>query len=171
MQVLRAPDPKLRVRTKPVKKISPEILRVAGEMVKVASSFKDPEGMGLASIQIGRKERFFVGRIGKKFQIFLNPKIISSVKKKKVFFEGCLSIPNYYGEVKRPVAVVVEYLNETGGKITKNLQGVPAWIFQHEVDHLNGVLFMDHVLQQKGRIFKVMGKNKIGEDIFEEVTL
>lgn len=171
--VVKAPDNRLRIKTKPVKKITPELVKVAREMIKITKSFKDPEGVGLASTQIGRTERFFVAKIGKngKFITVFNPKILKTSPKEKIFFEGCLSILNYYGETKRPISISVEYQDETGQKITKRLQGTSAWIFQHEVDHLEGKLFMDHVMTQKGRVFKAVGKDKAGSDIFEEISL
>lgn len=171
--VVKAPDNKLRIKTKPIKKITPELVKIAREMIKTAKSFKDPEGVGLASTQIGRNERFFVGKIGKggEFVTVFNPKIIKTAPKQKVFFEGCLSIPDVYGETTRPISVTVQFQDETGQKITKRLQGIAAWIFQHEVDHLNGTLFMDHVVSQKGRVFKVAGRDQTGSEIFEEVRL
>ena len=171
MDVVKAPNPKLRIKTKPVKKVTPGLLETIREMVKVTEAFKDPEGVGLASTQVGLGERFFVAKQGKKFITCFNPQIISSSPKQKVFFEGCLSIPNYYGEVKRPISITVSYLDEEGKKITKRLAGLTAWVFQHEMDHLNGKLFVDRVLEQNGRMFKSMGKNKEGSEVFEEVKL
>lgn len=171
INVVKAPNQILRAATKPVKKITPRHLALIKEMIKLAKSFTDPEGVGLAANQIGLGERFFVAKIGDFFQAFFNPKILSKGKKTKVFFEGCLSIPNYYGETVRPTSITVSYQNIKGEKVTKKLAGTPAWIFQHEVDHLNGGLFMDKVLEQKGRVFKVTGKDKAGEDVFEEVKL
>lgn len=173
MLVVKAPDSKLRMKTKPVKKVTPEFVKIAREMIKITKSFKDPEGVGLASTQIGRAERFFVAKIGEKgkFVACFNPQILKTSPKTKVFFEGCLSIPDIYGETTRPIAVSVEYQDEMGQKVAKRLQGVSAWIFQHEVDHLNGTLFMDHVVSQKGRVFKVAGRDQTGSEIFEEVRL
>lgn len=173
MQVITAPDGKLRIQTKPVKKITPELLKIASEMIKLTKTFQDPEGVGLASTQIGRSERFFVAKIGPDDQFIacFNPKILSFSTKKKTFFEGCLSIPNYFAHTQRPTSIMAEYEDEEGKKIKKRFYGAKAWIFQHEVDHLDGKLFMDHVLQQKGRVFKVAGKDRTGSDIFEEVKL
>lgn len=172
LQILRAPDQRLRAKTKQVKKITPELLKAAQEMIKLASSFKDPEGVGLSSNQIGREERLFVAKISKGvFEVVINPEILSSSLKTKIFFEGCLSVPDYYGETKRPVRVKVTYLNKNGQRVEKRLIGTSAWIFQHEFDHINGVLFIDKVIQQKGRVFKYAGKDQTGTDIFEEVKL
>jgi peptide deformylase len=203
MQVIKAPDPKLRIQTKPVKKITPGHLQTFKDMVKLTKTFVDPEGVGLAATQVGLGEQFFVAKVGgsertrkaassvipaeesesktngsrvkpgmtNEFITVINPKIISTSKKTKKYFEGCLSIPNYWGEVERYLGIKVTYQDETGKIIHNNLTGVMAWIFQHEIDHLNGTLFVDRVLQQKGKFYKFTGKDKTGTDIFEEVTL
>lgn len=173
IKVVKAPDQKLRIKTKPVKKVTPELLKITKEMVKLTKTFEDPEGVGLASTQIGRSERLFVAKIGEKgsFIACFNPKIIKTSPKQKIYIEGCLSIPNFIGETKRSLSLTVEYTDENGQRVTKKLQGVKAWIFQHEMDHLEGTLFVDHVLQQKGKMYKVAGKDKAGSDIFEEIRL
>lgn len=140
-------------------------------MIKITKAFKDPEGVGLASTQIGRNERFFIAKSGENFIICFNPKILSTSSKTKTYFEGCLSIPNYYGETARSITASVEYMDEQGQKVKKKLRGLDAWIFQHEMDHLEGTLFMDHVLEQKGKIYKTVGRDKAGAEVFEEVKL
>lgn len=171
MDVIKAPNDKLRVKTKTVKKITPGLITTLKEMIKLTKTFKDPKGVGLASTQIGLNEQFFVALDNKNFISVINPKILSLGKRTKTYFEGCLSIPDVYGEVKRAIQVKVSYLDETGKNQTKTLKGVPAWIFQHETDHLNGMLFSDRVLEQKGKFYKWTGKDKTDTDIFEEVTL
>lgn len=170
--VVKAPDAKLRVKTKLVKKISPALSEIIKRMIKTTLSFKDPEGVGLAATQIGNDERYFVGMIGgKDLKPFINPQITWMSKKTKQYFEGCLSIPNYWGETKRALSVKVTYQDLEGKQYAQTLKGVDAWIFQHEVDHLDGILFVDRVLEQKGRFFKYVGKDKNGEDQFEEVSI
>lgn len=171
MKVVLAPDQRLRIQTKFVKKITPSLLNTLKEMVKLTKTFKDPEGVGLASTQVGLGEAFFVAKNDKKFVSIINPKIISTSKKTKKYFEGCLSIPNMWGEVRRHIGIKVSYQDETGKTITQALKGVLAWIFQHEIDHLNGILFSDRVLEQKGKFYKFTGKDKTGADTFEEVNL
>ncbi len=178
MEVVIAPDPRLRVKTKPIKKITPALSELTTQMIKLTKNFKDPEGVGLASTQIGLKERFFVGKTDPaktkkeaKFNVFINPQITFYAKRQKKYFEGCLSIPNLYGQLNRSVMIKATYQNLNGQKISQTLKGQDAWIFQHEVDHLNGTLFVDKVLQQKGRFFKYTGKDKRGEDIYEEIAL
>lgn len=172
MEVVKAPDQRLRVRTKPVKKITPSLLETLKQMVQLTKTFVDPEGVGLASTQVGKDEQYFVSKQEDgSFKVFFNPKILKYSKKTKLFFEGCLSIPNFWGEVIRHVWVEASYLNEKGEQIKEKLTGVDAWIFQHEVDHLHGKLFMDLVLEQKSKLFKVVGRDRTGTEVFEQVPL
>lgn len=171
MQVVIAPDPRLRIQTKKVKKINPALQKTLKDMVKLTLTFKDPEGVGLASTQVGLSESFFVAKNNTKFLSVVNPKILSTGKKTKKYFEGCLSIPGTWGEVERYLSIKVSYQDETGKIITKPIKGVLAWIFQHEIDHLNGKLFPDRVLEQKGRFYKFTGKDQTGTDTFEEIAI
>lgn len=172
MQVVLAPDNRLRVKTKPIKKITPKLLQTFKEMVKLTKTFDDPEGVGLASTQIGEDGQYFVAiQDNGTFKTYINPKIIKYSQRKKVYFEGCLSIPSTWGETERSFWVDVSYQDQTFKQINERLTGLQAWIFQHEVDHLNGILFIDRVLEQKGKLYKVVGKDRTGADVFEEVTL
>lgn len=171
MEVVKAPDQRLRIKTKLVKKVTPALLSTLKEMVKLTKTFKDPEGVGLAATQVGLEERFFVAKDKEKFILVINPKIIASSKRTKNYFEGCLSTPNIWGEVKRHTGIKVSYLDPLGKTVTLPLKGVLAWIFQHEIDHLDGILFQDRVMEQKGRFYKFTGKDKTGTDMFEEVSL
>ncbi|MBI4035447.1 peptide deformylase, partial [Candidatus Daviesbacteria bacterium] len=98
MEVIKAPDPRLRIQTKQVKKINPALLQTLQQMIKLTKSFKEPEGVGLASTQIGLDEAFFVAKDGGRFIKVINPKILSFGKRTKRYFEGCLSTPNIWGE-------------------------------------------------------------------------
>ena len=191
MQVFKAPNPALRIQTKPVKKVTPALLQTFKDMVRLTKTFKDPEGVGLAATQIGLDGQYFIAKVDGsartrkeagevdtsevnkdgKFITVINPKITWTSKRTKKYFEGCLSIPNYWGETERYTGIKVTYMDETGQVIHARLKGVMAWIFQHEVDHLNGRLFADRVLEQKGKFFKNIGKDKTGADIFEEITI
>ncbi len=171
MEVVKAPDPRLRIKTKPVRKINQALKVTLKEMVKLTKTFKDPEGVGLAATQVGLDGSFFVAKNDNKFISIINPKILSTGKRTKKYFEGCLSIPSIWGEVKRHINIKVSYQNPEGKTTTKNLTGVLAWIFQHEIDHLNGILFSEKVLEQKGEFFKFIGKDATGRDIFEEITI
>lgn len=171
MQLVKAPDSKLKIQTKPVKKIKPALLQTLKDMIKLTKTFKEPEGVGLASTQVGLDESFFVAKNGPKFITVINPKVLSSGKRTKKYFEGCLSSPDIWGEVRRHTNIKVSYQDQTGKLTISSLKGVLAWIFQHEIDHLNGILFQDRVLEQKGQFYKFTGKDKTGTDIFEEVTI
>ncbi len=179
MEVVKAPDPRLRIQTKLVKKISSALLETLKKMVKLTLTFSDPEGVGLAATQVGLDERYFVGKVGtdqkkhhkEQFRMFVNPQILSYSKKTKKYFEGCLSIPNMWGETLRSLNVKVSYQDEKGQEHTETLKGVDAWIFQHEVDHLDGKLFPDRVLEQGGQFYKYTGKDKTGQDVFQEVSI
>lgn len=178
MEVIKAPDPRLRIKTKPVKKITPALIQTLNEMIKLTKSFQEPEGVGLASTQIGLDESFFVAKsvsegqsTQNRFISVINPHILSTGKRIKKYFEGCLSTPNIWGEVKRFKTIKVSFQDETGQLITSTLTGISAWIFQHEIDHLNGILFQDRVLQQQGKFYKFMSKDEAGTDVFEEITI
>lgn len=171
MDLVKAPDPRLKIQTKPVKKITPALVKTLQEMVKLTKTFKDPEGVGLASTQVGLCESFFVAKNGQKFLSVINPKVLSFGKRTKKYFEGCLSVPNMWGEVKRAINIKVSYQTPEGKTIITPLKGILAWIFQHEIDHLNGVLFSNRVLEQKGKFYKYTGKDQTGTDIFEEITI
>lgn len=171
MQIVLAPNPVLRQAVKSVTKFTPGLKQTVGEMIKLAQSFQDPEGVGLAAPQVGIKESFFIAKIGSDFIPFFNPRIISFGKKTAKSLEGCLSIPNYYAEISRPTSIKVSFQDINGHQINKSLKGFSAMVFQHEYDHLKGVLFMDLCLKQKARLFKVVGKDPAGNEVFEEVKL
>lgn len=112
MQVLIAPDNKLRSATKEVKVITPALKKTIEEMVKLTKTFVDPEGVGLASTQVGLNGKYFVAKQDDdSFKAYFNPKILNYSKKSKKMFEGCLSIPNYWGEITRPIGVTVSYMD------------------------------------------------------------
>jgi len=172
MHVVKAPDTKLRVQTKVVNQITPAIKNIIEQMVKLTKTFVDPEGVGLASTQVGLDGQFFVSKMeDETFKAFFNPRIIKLSKKTKLMLEGCLSIPNFWGEVNRHVWVDAEYTDIEGNKVRERMTGLMAHIYQHEVDHLGGKLFMDHILEQKTKLYKVVGKDRAGSEVFEEVSL
>ena len=152
------------------------------DMEKALLAATDPKGVGLAAPQIGRPTAIFMAKPTEKSKIsvFINPKIIeneqnlnqkSAAKSKKLRkLEGCLSLPNIWGEVKRSPEVTLEYQIPNGKKQTKKFSGFMATIVQHEIDHLEGILFPKRVLEQKGRLYK-SHKNEKGEDEFEELSV
>ncbi|NRP71889.1 Peptide deformylase [Ensifer psoraleae] len=145
------PDPVLRQVSKPVETVDDDIRRLADDMLE---TMYDAPGIGLAAIQIGVPKRLLVLDVSKEDEeksplVFINPKIVRSSDERSVYEEGCLSIPDYYAEVERPAAITVEYLDRQGKEKTVEADGLLATCLQHEIDHLNGVLFIDHISKLK----------------------
>ena len=149
--ILQLPDPVLRRRSKPVGKIDDEIKKLIKDMFE---TMYDAPGVGLAAIQIGVAKRVVTidatrGDDEKDPMVFINPEIISSSDDADVKEEGCLSIAEFYEEVERPSAVTVRYMDEKGKTHEIEADGLLARALQHEIDHLNGVLFIDHISKLK----------------------
>ncbi|MGO4707179.1 peptide deformylase [Microvirga sp. 2MCAF38] len=145
------PDSQLRLISKPVASITDEIRALADDMLE---TMYDAPGVGLAAIQIGvplRVVTMDVSRSEDERQpiVLLNPEIVSSSEEKSVYEEGCLSIPEYYEEVERPTRVRFRYMNLKGEIVEQDADGLLATCIQHEIDHLNGVLFIDYLSKLK----------------------
>lgn len=145
------PDPRLRLKSEPVEVVTDEIHRLAEDML---ATMYDAPGIGLAAIQIGVPKRVVVMDTSKKDEerrpvVLINPEILSSSEETDVYEEGCLSIPEYYEEVERPAKVRFRYTDLSGRTIEQEAEGVVATCVQHEIDHLNGVLFIDHLSRLK----------------------
>ncbi|MFP3543021.1 peptide deformylase [Rhizobium sp. SIMBA_035] len=145
------PDPVLRQASKPIERVDDELKRLADDMLE---TMYDAPGIGLAAIQIGVPRRMLVidvAREGedKQPQVFINPEILKSSEERSVYEEGCLSIPDYYAEVERPAVITLKYLDRDGKEQTIDADGLLATCLQHEIDHLNGVLFIDHISRLK----------------------
>ena len=149
--ILTAPDPRLQAVSLDVEAVTDEIRQLADDM---ADSMYAAEGIGLAAIQIGVAKRVLVidldQKEGKKNPIaYINPKIIWASEETAVFEEGCLSVPEIWDDVERPARIKCEYLDRDGKKQTLEADGLLATCLQHEMDHLNGVLFIDHLSRLK----------------------
>ncbi len=145
------PDPILRQVSQPLEAINDEARRLADDMLE---TMYDAPGIGLAAIQIGVPRRMLVLDVSKEGEektplVFINPEIIASSDQRSVYEEGCLSIPDYYAEVERPAGITVRYLDRDGREQTIEADGLLATCLQHEIDHLNGVLFIDHISKLK----------------------
>jgi peptide deformylase len=145
------PDPILRQLSQPIERVDADLQRLADDMLE---TMYDAPGIGLAAIQIGVPRRMLVidvSREGeeKQPQVFINPEIVKSSDERSVYEEGCLSIPDYYAEVERPAVVSVKYLDRNGKEQTVEADGLLATCLQHEIDHLNGVLFIDYISRLK----------------------
>ncbi|HEX5932714.1 MAG TPA: peptide deformylase [Pseudorhizobium sp.] len=145
------PDPLLRQVSKAVEQVDSEITRLADDMLE---TMYDAPGIGLAAIQIGVPRRMLVIDVSRedeenKPMVFINPEIVASSDERSVYEEGCLSIPDYYAEVERPATVTVNYVDRDGKQQAIEADGLLATCLQHEIDHLNGVLFIDHISRLK----------------------
>jgi peptide deformylase len=160
-EILIIPDKRLRLVSKPVAKIDAATKKLVEEMFE---TMYDAPGIGLAAIQIGEARRIVTMDLAKKDepkepQVFINPEIVSHSGDKNIHEEGCLSIPEYYEEVERPAAVKLRYLDLDGKPHEVEADGLLATCIQHEIDHLNGVLFIDHISKLKrDRVIKKFTK-------------
>lgn len=145
------PDPLLRQTSKPIERVDSGLLRFADDML---DTMYDAPGIGLAAIQVGEPLRLIVIDLSKEDEprapmVFFNPEIVASGAATNVHEEGCLSIPDYYAEVERPETVTVRYVDRDGKQQEIVADGLLATCLQHEIDHLNGVLFIDHISKLK----------------------
>jgi peptide deformylase len=145
------PDPVLRQGSKPLERVDAPLRKLADDML---ATMYDAPGIGLAAIQIGEPLRMLVIDLAKEGEppaphVFINPEILESSDDRSVYEEGCLSIPDYYAEVERPASVRVTYLDREGKAQEMMAEGLMATCLQHEIDHLNGVLFIDHISKLK----------------------
>lgn len=145
------PDPILRRVSEPLARIDDDVRRFADDMLE---TMYDAPGIGLAAIQVGEPLRMLVIDLAKEDeekqpQVFVNPDILASSDERSVYEEGCLSIPDYYAEVERPASIRLRYQDLTGQTHEIETDGLLATCLQHEMDHLNGVLFIDHISKLK----------------------
>lgn len=169
MQILTLPNPILRQKSLPVSSNDSQLLELVDELKRLLEQQKDPPGFGLSAPQIGILKRVFVSLIKNDFKAFINPEIAEFGKENVKMLEGCLSAPEFYGHVIRPADVKVTAFTEFAKKFTRWYKGISARVIQHEIDHLNGVLFIDHVHSQNGKLFKV-AKDAKGKEQLTEVT-
>ncbi len=183
LKILQAPSQVLsqvaeQIDVKP--HISSEIKTLIKEMEIALDHASDPKGVGLAAPQVGKSISMFIAKPSEKsdLQVFINPRIVSSTdkaggknkKKKDKKLEGCLSLQDVWGEVKRFDDVELEYFDEKGNPHNKRFSGFMSTIVQHEVDHLNGILFPKKVLEQKGQLYHSTRDEK-GEMVFEPIQI
>lgn len=173
--ILQSGDPVLRTKSKEVEKIDKKIVDLLKDMHDTLVVQKDPEGIGLAAPQIGKNLRIFLMKPKKTEEatVIINPKIISistakskKQKAKSDIMEGCLSLPHFYGPLTRAPKLTLEFMDEKWEKQTKTFEGLMAQIVLHEIDHLDGVLFVDRLLEQKKPLYEY---KKGGE--WEEVDI
>jgi len=155
--IIKLPDKRLRQVSEPVKKIDGGVRKLVDEMLE--TMYAAP-GIGLAAIQVGVPQRVVTMDLSKKSdqqhpRVFINPEITWSSDDRVTHEEGCLSIPEYYEDVERPTEVKVKYLDLDGNAHEITAKGLLATCLQHEIDHTNGVLFIDRLSKLKrDRIIK-----------------
>ena len=150
-EIIKLPDKRLRLVSEPVKKIDAGIRKLVDDMFE---SMYDAPGIGLAAIQVGVAKRVITMDLAKREEaskplVVINPEIVWTSEETAVYEEGCLSIPEHYEEVERPAQVKVKYLDLEGQPQEVEATGLLATCLQHEIDHLNGVLFIDHISKLK----------------------
>jgi len=149
--ILIIPDKRLRLKSEPVKAVDKTLRTLVDDMFE--TMYAAP-GIGLAAIQIGAPQRVVTMDLAKKDEpkqplVFINPEVTWASDEKATYEEGCLSIPEYYEEVERPKAVKVKYLDLDLKPQEMEADGLLATCLQHEIDHINGVLFIDHISKLK----------------------
>ncbi len=158
MSIIEIPDPVLRAQSAPVERVDDELRRLIADMFE--TMYKAP-GIGLAAVQVAVPRRLLVIDLQEPEseeedaapvrdpRVFINPEILHRSDARKTYNEGCLSIPDQYAEVERPDIVRARWLDEKGREQEGEFGGLMSVCLQHEVDHLNGVLFIDHLSRLK----------------------
>lgn len=161
MKVIYLGNPILRKKAKEIEKYDEKLKKFAEEMAKVM--YRD-DGVGLAAPQVSESVRMFVFDAGEGLNTVINPEILKRNEKKVKMEEGCLSIPGIYADVFRPEEVEVKYFDVAGKECHKVLTGYAARVFQHEFDHLEGILFIDYLSTAKKAVLRSkLNKIKKGE--------
>ncbi len=152
LEIKKYPAPVLSKRAERVKEISVDIQRLIDDMIETLTLSK---GVGLAAPQVGESKRIIVIKPGEEFQVFINPKIVKKSKEIESKEEGCLSFPELFINIKRPKRVEVTALNRKGEEVKVSADSFAARVFQHEIDHLDGTLFINRIsLWQRLRLKK-----------------
>ena len=156
--ILEVPDPRLREISKPVAAVDGEVRALVADMFE--TMYAAP-GIGLAAIQVGVPQRILVidlqepeseeegAAIVRDPRVFINPEILEQADEEKPYTEGCLSVPDQYAEVDRPVSIRATWLDLDGKPHDERIEGLLAVCLQHEMDHLEGILFIDHLSRLK----------------------
>lgn len=174
--ILLSGDKILRTKSKPVLKLDKKILSLIADLKETLNAQKEPEGVGLAAPQVGKNFRIFVMWPNPKgeIEIIINPEIVKiskntnaptpeKAKIHKKIMEGCLSLPNYYTPLSRPFSLTIKYKDGQWQEKIREFEGIDAQIVQHEIDHLDGILFIDRMFEQKQRLYEY--KNGEWEDV------
>ena len=156
LSIIEAPDPRLKIKSTAVEAVDDGIRTLVADMF--ATMYKAP-GIGLAAVQVGVPKRLLVIDLQEKDEetgttirnpmVFINPVLSEPAEEMAVYNEGCLSVPEQYADVERPASIRAQWLDEQGKAHDKRLEGMLATVIQHEMDHLEGILFIDHLSRLK----------------------
>ena len=156
--IVEVPDPRLREISKPVDAVDAEVRALVADMFE---TMYDAPGIGLAAIQVGVPQRILVidlqepeseeegAKVVRDPRVFINPEIVEQADQEQPYTEGCLSVPDQYAEVDRPVGIRAKWLDLDGKPHDERIEGLLAVCLQHEMDHLEGILFIDHLSRLK----------------------
>ena len=162
-KILTEPDPFLRQKSTPVDEVNDAIRSLMDDMLE---TMYDAPGIGLAAIQIGVPKRVIVMDLSRDDEkknplYFVNPELITNSDNNAAYEEGCLSVPGQFAEINRPDKCKVKYLDYNGNEQILNADGLLATCIQHEIDHLEGILFIDYLSKlKKSMIIKKLSKQK-----------
>lgn len=177
--IVHIPHPVLTKPAAIVTAFDGKLTKTIEDMKESLLSATNPRGVGLAATQIGLGLRIFVTKPNQKakIRVFINPEIIKpsldvtdGVPERDNKLEGCLSIPNIWGKVRRATKLTLRYQDEAGAQHEEEFSGFLATIIQHETDHINGILFTQRVLEQKEKLFQVT-EDEDGKEVLEELKL
>ena len=163
LEIITAPDPRLKIKARPVPAVDAKVRRLMDDMLE--TMYAAP-GIGLAAPQVGKPVRVIVVDIADKDEApqpyrMVNPKIVDASEELRVTNEGCLSVPDFYADVERADSITVEYQDENGASQVLKTDGMLATCIAHEIEHLDGVLFVDHLsLVKRNIILRKLQKAK-----------
>lgn len=177
--IIALPNQSLRQKSQRIAVITPEVRQIIDEMKSATIDWEDSRphevGVALAAIQIDKPYRVvivrhdFEDKKDKRFEVFINPEIIKLEGEVEEDYEGCLSVTDIYGKVPRHNKVRIRAMDENGQPVRVKAEGFLARIFQHEVDHTNGVMFIDHIHGNKDAFYKLTDEGKLEQLAYEEV--
>jgi peptide deformylase len=169
-EVVQFPDPRLKLVSKPITQITDEIRQLAHDMIEV---MYDEPGIGLAAPQVGASVRLFVidtewsdEEVGRRPLVVINPEI-SEREGRITWDEGCLSVPDYNAVVERDAKITLRGLDLDGNPIVERAEGLRAVCIQHEVDHLDGILFIDRISRLKRGLYVKKRRKQLAEEAAE----
>lgn len=177
--IIRVPQPVLTIPAKPVAAFDKRLKRLVTDLKQTLLAATNPKGVGLAAPQIGEPYRVFVTKPkdDSRLRVFVNPEVIKrspeltdGVPQRDNKLEGCLSIPKIWGKLARNQSLTLRYQDETGAVHKEKFGGFLATIIQHELDHLDGILFTRRVLEQKGKLYQP-ATDKAGKAVLAEIEL